>query len=181
LTGLDEHPDFIHVAPDPKTIRLQAVQQAIGRSQTSPLWSPAIVVWIDQVTAMTPEAENSLLKSLEEPHQALQYILTTDRADRVLPTVRSRCQVLFLNRMAAETEPFEMEQLSDRSRDLASVLISAGESVRAAFMREPNPRLFALFQILFDVHQRLEHNSNQELARERVRIAWEETFFGHKI
>ena len=39
-----------------------------------------------------PEAANALLKTLEEPRPNVHFILTSERADSLLPTIRSRCQ-----------------------------------------------------------------------------------------
>lgn len=39
-----------------------------------------------------PEAANALLKTLEEPRENVHFILTSERADSLLPTIRSRCQ-----------------------------------------------------------------------------------------
>jgi DNA polymerase-3 subunit delta' len=41
-----------------------------------------------------PEAANALLKTLEEPRKNLHFILLSERPDRLLPTIRSRCQRL---------------------------------------------------------------------------------------
>ena len=41
-----------------------------------------------------PEAQNALLKTLEEPPPASVFVLITSRPDVLLPTVRSRCQRL---------------------------------------------------------------------------------------
>ena len=40
------------------------------------------------------EAQDALLKTLEEPPPASVFVLITDRPDVLLPTVRSRCQRL---------------------------------------------------------------------------------------
>ena len=39
-----------------------------------------------------PEAANALLKTLEEPRPNVHFILTSERPDSLLPTIRSRCQ-----------------------------------------------------------------------------------------
>jgi DNA polymerase-3 subunit delta' len=39
-----------------------------------------------------PEAANALLKTLEEPRQRVHFLLLSERPDRLLPTIRSRCQ-----------------------------------------------------------------------------------------
>lgn len=46
-----------------------------------------------------PEAANALLKTLEEPRPNVHFILTSERADSLLPTIRSRCQRVRFGRL----------------------------------------------------------------------------------
>ncbi|MCB9591416.1 MAG: AAA family ATPase [Sandaracinaceae bacterium] len=46
-----------------------------------------------------PESANALLKTLEEPRPGVHFILTSERPDRLLPTIRSRCQRLRFGRL----------------------------------------------------------------------------------
>jgi DNA polymerase III subunit delta' len=52
------------------------------------------VVLVHPAEAMNPNTQNALLKSLEEPPPGTVFILVTTNADRLLPTVRSRCVAL---------------------------------------------------------------------------------------
>lgn len=47
---------------------------------------------IDEVHMLTKEAFNALLKTLEEPPEHVIFILATTEADKILPTIISRCQ-----------------------------------------------------------------------------------------
>ncbi len=49
---------------------------------------------ISEADEMRPEAANALLKILEEPPANLMLILITSRIHRILPTIRSRCQLI---------------------------------------------------------------------------------------
>ena len=49
---------------------------------------------IDEADALTEEAANALLKTLEEPSMASMLILITERPSALLPTIRSRCQIV---------------------------------------------------------------------------------------
>ena len=51
------------------------------------------IVLIDPAEAMNPAASNALLKSLEEPPIDAVFLLVTHAPKRLLPTIRSRCQV----------------------------------------------------------------------------------------
>ena len=46
-----------------------------------------------------PEAANALLKTLEEPRPNIHFILTTERPNALLPTIRSRCQGIRFGRL----------------------------------------------------------------------------------
>ena len=61
------------------------------------------VVLIDPAEAMNTAAANALLKSLEEPGEGVVFVLASDAPRSLLPTIRSRCQVLeFLPPAASE-------------------------------------------------------------------------------
>lgn len=49
-----------------------------------------------QAEKLTIEAQNALLKTLEEPPANTTIILVTSSLDKLLPTVTSRCQIVFL-------------------------------------------------------------------------------------
>ena len=62
--------------------------------QFAPTSCPYKVFIIDEVHQLTKDAFNTLLKTLEEPPPWVKFILATTEADKVLPTITSRCQRL---------------------------------------------------------------------------------------
>ncbi len=48
-----------------------------------------------------PESANALLKTLEEPRAGVHFVLLSERPDRLLPTIRSRCQRVRFGRLPA--------------------------------------------------------------------------------
>jgi DNA polymerase-3 subunit delta' len=60
------------------------------------------VVLINPAEAMNRSTANSLLKSLEEPIPSTLFILVSSDSDRLLPTIRSRCQSMPVPQPAAE-------------------------------------------------------------------------------
>lgn len=53
-----------------------------------------LIFLIDPADALNANAQNALLKSLEEPPSYVQFLLVTAAPAALLPTVRSRCQVV---------------------------------------------------------------------------------------
>lgn len=71
--------------------QVRAVQQALT---TRPSMADKRVVIIDSADDLERGGANALLKSLEEPPQGTYFLLVSHMSDRLLPTIRSRCQML---------------------------------------------------------------------------------------
>ncbi len=68
-----------------------------GKSLESPVWKTAYlghgkVFIIDEAELLDASGQNALLKTLEEPPPGTYIVLCTTQEDRLLPTIRSRCQ-----------------------------------------------------------------------------------------
>ncbi len=69
------------------------IRDIIERIQTPPAGGAAKrVVILDEAHMLTAEASNALLKTLEEPPEWVSFILCTTEAERIIPTIKSRCQ-----------------------------------------------------------------------------------------
>ena len=90
------HPDVRLLLPGGKVgISIEQMRGEIRRTiYLKPLEGKRRVYIIDEAEKMTPEAANSLLKTLEEPPPAALLILLTKSYPSLLPTIRSRCQAL---------------------------------------------------------------------------------------
>ncbi len=52
------------------------------------------IIIIDDAHLMNDQAQNSLLKNLEEPPEGIIFLLVTDQKEKLLPTIQSRCWVI---------------------------------------------------------------------------------------
>src|SRR6185295_9115208 len=68
------------------------VRDLINNAQFRPARSRFKVYIIDEVHMLSKSAFNALLKTLEEPPSHVKFILATTEAEKVLPTILSRCQ-----------------------------------------------------------------------------------------
>lgn len=75
---------------------IKAVRDFQKRLQLSPFQSPLSVGIIKEADKLTAEAQNALLKLLEEPPPHARIICETQSADLVLPTIVSRCERISL-------------------------------------------------------------------------------------
>jgi DNA polymerase-3 subunit gamma/tau len=73
---------------------IDAIRALTQDAQLSPVESRCKVFIIDECHALTNDAANALLKTLEEPPEGLHFCLCTTEPRKVLDTIRSRCQHL---------------------------------------------------------------------------------------
>lgn len=72
--------------------RVDEVRQLQEHIGFRPQYSRYRIVLIDEVHMLSTAAFNALLKTLEEPPEHVKFIFATTEPERVLPTVRARCQ-----------------------------------------------------------------------------------------
>lgn len=92
------HPDVHHIVPEGPLIPVDVVREAIiPEAARSPFEASYKVFIVEEAERMNPNAQNALLKTLEEPQPDTIFVLTTDSEDDLLDTVRSRCRMFRLD------------------------------------------------------------------------------------
>jgi len=94
------YPDVFLVQPeDSASIKIEQIRDVIAQTAYRPFEGRRRVVIIDEADAMGADAQDALLKSLEEPPPHSVFVLVSARADVLAPTVRSRCPSLRFGRL----------------------------------------------------------------------------------
>lgn len=148
------HPDFVAVSPENGTIKIERIRELCRSLSYPPYESATRVILIEDVHAMTPEAANCLLKTLEEPPQGNLLILTAESSRELLPTIVSRCQTIpfyplppeacarVIQDQQPETKPEEAELLAE---------LAGGSPGTALSLKQKD--LLALYHRLLDVFE----------------------------
>ena len=89
----DSHPDIIYVKHEkPGTISVDDVrEQVIYDAAIRPYYSRYKIYIIPDAELLSVQAQNALLKTIEEPPEYVVVMLLTKNADMLLPTILSRC------------------------------------------------------------------------------------------
>lgn len=92
------HPDvhFVEAAADKKMISVDQIRSLVDEATMRPYEGRAKVFVIDPADGLSVGGSNSLLKTLEEPARDTHFLLITRSPDLLLPTIRSRCQMVFV-------------------------------------------------------------------------------------
>ncbi len=92
------HPDIIRVTHEkPNSISVDDIREQVNNTiMIKPYQGPYKIYIIDRADLMTVQAQNALLKTIEEPPQYAVIMLLTENAELLLPTITSRCVMLKL-------------------------------------------------------------------------------------
>ena len=132
------HPDMRLFHAEEASIRIGQMRELRREFQIRPKEKQWKIFVISDAEKMTMAAANSLLKVLEEPPRFGMIILVTQHLSQILPTIRSRCQIVPFR---PQTQEFIRKSLIDnyQKSDEEALLISAlseGLPAKAAKMAE---------------------------------------------
>jgi DNA polymerase-3 subunit delta' len=108
LLDADSHPDYVHVYKElleytedgkdkktPTELSIDVIREfLIDRVSSRPVLSPRRVFVVSEAEKLNVNSQNALLKVLEEPPSYCTIILLCTRLERLLPTIKSRCQII---------------------------------------------------------------------------------------
>lgn len=96
-----EHPDVGMVVPFNRTLRVGSIRALETEANFRPYEGSARIFIIDEAHRMNAASSNALLKTLEEPPSTSHIFLITSKPNALLPTIRSRVQILRFGPVAA--------------------------------------------------------------------------------
>ena len=122
------HPDIITVDDEERaTVPIKLIRQACADLYIRPNEGNRKIYIFPRAQALRSEAQNALLKCIEEPPSYGVFIFLCEHAERMLPTVRSRCAELRLSPLPEEILRRELQKkFPDASRSLRGAMIRSG-------------------------------------------------------
>lgn len=90
----NNNPDYYEIIPDGANVKIEQIRQMQSKVSEQPIISNKKVYIIDDADLMTKEAQNCLLKTLEEPPEFVTIILIGSNESNFLSTIKSRCLML---------------------------------------------------------------------------------------
>ena len=95
----NNNPDFAIIEPDGNSIKIEQIRYMQKKVQEKPIISDKKVYIINDADKMTKEAQNCLLKTLEEPPEFVTIILIGTNENQFLSTIKSRCMILHFEKI----------------------------------------------------------------------------------
>ena len=95
-------PDVLEITPEKDVVKIEQMRFIKQMAYLKPYSGTKRVFIVEQAEKMNQDSANSLLKVLEEPPSFMHIILVTSNPFLILPTIRSRCQVLGFSSIGQE-------------------------------------------------------------------------------
>ena len=96
------NPDLTIIEPDGNNVKIEQIRELNKKVVEKPIVSTKKVYIINDGQNITKEAQNALLKTLEEPPEYVTIILITTSESAFLPTIKSRCTKINFNKLTKE-------------------------------------------------------------------------------
>ena len=165
------HPDVRVLQPEKNVIKVEAIRDLIEYLSLRPYEGGKHIAIIEQADRMNPNAQNALLKTLENPSGDVMFFLITDAPGGLLSTILSRCQTVRFAPLSVDDCASVLEHRGvepERARLLAG--LSQGSVGRALEMDRDE----AFFELRERVLKSLESlNGRGSVARAASEIAEE--------
>jgi DNA polymerase-3 subunit delta' len=97
--GLHAGVEWIEPESPGGKIKVEVARELANRLQQAPFEGTHHVVVIDPAEALTDQATNALLKTLEEPRAGVHFVLVAQALDGILPTILSRAAIVRFGRL----------------------------------------------------------------------------------
>lgn len=185
LVSAGTHPD-LHLVyrqlnrdhPDPEVRRRKGLDLGVDvlrhfvieRVILTPARGRAKVFVIREADRITPQAQNALLKTLEEPPGTTFIILLVQALDRMLPTTQSRCQIV---RFGALPTEFVRARLAELRPDLPSAQVTwyarCSDGSLGAALENADDELFVLNRKVIETLGRCGNQGGDDIVK-----AWTE-------
>ena len=128
------HSDVETYPTNDKPILTDDINKIVGESYIMPLEADKKIYILKNFDLATTQAQNKLLKTLEEPPKSVVFILTTSNESNVLPTIKSRCKKITIPQVDdGELKEYIMRTYNKTEQEAVEIAkLSAGSITTAA-------------------------------------------------
>ena len=165
----NNNPDFQLIEPNEGKVKIEQIREMQRKVAEKPIISSKKVYIIDNSDTMTKEAQNCLLKTLEEPPEYITIILICSNEDNLLSTIKSRCTRMHFESIKDEEveryirQNYPEEELSENIIKLAQGSIGKAiklnsnkniyENIEKVLLEMPKKDLIEIIQMSEEIYK----------------------------
>ena len=167
----NNNPDFNMIEPDGNNVKIDQIRDLVKNVYEKPIVSNKKVYIINDSNLMTKEAQNSLLKTLEEPPEYVTIILISENENMFLPTIRSRCAKIVFNKLKDQEIKTILKQKYNITEVSSLVLKIADGSIKKALNVGQKEQDYEIINNIYDNIENLSIidiiNSKEEIFKDK--------------
>ena len=150
----NNNPDFLLIGPEGNSIKIEQIRDVQKNIQEKPIISDKKVYIIDDADLMTQEAQNCLLKTLEEPPEFATIILIGSNSNAFLPTIKSRCTIMNFDKITNdEMKQYLKKQYSIDNINENMIQMYQGSIGKAIELKEKQEEYKNIEKIINNINQ----------------------------
>lgn len=131
------NPDIIIIDENEDSIKTETIKELTNNILEKPIQGNKKIYIINNSENMTKEAQNSILKTLEEPPEYVTIILICSNEDNMLSTIKSRCtRIHFENLEISEVKDYIKQNYPEIEIDDSIINLSQGSIGKALKLNE---------------------------------------------
>lgn len=158
------HPDVHIVKPDKNIIRVDQVREVISTVYETPYEGKSKIYIFEKFHLANEQAQNALLKTLEEPPKAVTFFLLAENALALLPTVRSRCKKLRLTEFETAAIAEQLEKMFPQNQRNQYAVKNCSGNMGTAVKLVEDEDFINLNEVADDIIKSLEKPSHARLG-----------------
>ncbi len=150
----NNNPDFKIIEPEGNSIKIEQIREFQSKVSEKPIISNRKVYIINDCDKMTPEAQNCLLKTLEEPPEFVTIILIVANESALLTTIKSRCMIIHFDKIPNN----QIEEFLENNYQInfkSPIMINAfqGSIVKALQLKENQEQYEKIEDVLYNLEK----------------------------
>ncbi len=158
------HPDVHIISPEKNILRVDQVRDVLSTVYETPYEGKSKIYIFEKFHLANEQAQNALLKTLEEPPKAVTFFLLAENALALLPTVRSRCKKLRLTEFSKEEIALQLEKMFPQNDRIKYALENCSGNMGTAVKLIEDEDFIDLSQIADEIIKSLEKPSHTRLS-----------------
>jgi DNA polymerase-3 subunit delta' len=121
--------DIIHYKSDKASFGVDEVRKIIEEVSKKPYEGDQKVIIIHQGNKLTVQAQNAMLKTIEEPPKGVYIILLSESLELLLDTIKSRCQIYKLTPLDRDDMIKYIKSIGENNEDRVLTALAYGEGI----------------------------------------------------
>lgn len=144
------HPDYAVINENGETIKIEQIREITNKVIEQPIQSHKKVYILNDCDKMTIEAQNCLLKTLEEPPEFVILILITANESAILNTIKSRCMTIKFKSIPKDELKKYASQKLGMTQMTENLLKSFNGSIGKAMIQKENQEKFLKIETIIN-------------------------------